>query len=74
MAHTDVNETAVAIFRESLDAAADRLIAKRDDPKRAKKRCPACGFCGGVFKPGHLYVLIGAAFLLAITMIGTVGK
>lgn len=55
-----------AIIRESMEAAADRLIAQRE--READK--PA----RQILVPGHLYLIIGSVTLLALVVAGALSK
>lgn len=67
------NEVTLAILRESLDSAADRVIAKRG-PKRQQECCPKCGGKRINLNAGHVYLLIGMVFFVVIALIGMVQK
>lgn len=73
---TDVqrNEVTLAILRESLDSAADRVIAKRGPKRSGRKGCPHCGGAKITLSAGHIYCLIGMSFFVIVALIGVIQK
>lgn len=72
MSTTDVNETTVAILREALDNAADRLIAKRESGV-PKNQCPACGRIRKLTN-GQVYFLIIAGLFFSTLLVGAIQR
>lgn len=70
----DVNDTTVAILREALDSAADRIIAKRDHPEASKDRCPSCGRRARVFTTGQVYAAMLSTLFLMVFIVGAIQR
>jgi hypothetical protein len=63
----DEDVAMLAILRESMEAAADRLIAEKERARIPKE--PRVHLT-----PGHVYLIIGCTALLLIVIVGAVSK
>lgn len=70
----DVNDATVAILREAVDNAADRVIAKREHPEGIKDKCPACGRSPKAFTTGQVYAAMTFSLFFLVFIVGAISK